>query len=44
MRDYHPVLEFWFGDDGADSTVAGRQSGLWWGEEIEFLKQPGSSF
>ena len=35
MTDTKEVLEFWFGEDSADldnATIAGRQSGLWWGK------------
>jgi len=35
MTEYDAILEFWFGegfDSLDDSTVAGRQSGLWWGQ------------
>lgn len=33
MRAYASILEFWFGPLNADdSTIAGRQSGLWWGK------------
>jgi len=36
MSEYQPILEFWFGQGYAgldDSTIAGRQSGLWWGKD-----------
>lgn len=35
MTDIDAILEFWFGEDFAeldDATIAGRQSGLWWGK------------
>ena len=35
MKDIDSVLKFWFGEDFAerdDATIAGRQSGLWWGK------------
>lgn len=36
MKDMDEILEFWFGEDFArldGSTIAGRQSGLWWGKD-----------
>jgi len=35
MTDIDTILEFWFGEASADlddATIAGRQSGLWWGK------------
>lgn len=35
MTEIDAILEFWFGEgfeDLADATIAGRQSGLWWGK------------
>lgn len=35
MANIETILEFWFGEDSDnldDSTIAGRQSGLWWGK------------
>lgn len=36
MNEADAILEFWFGEgfeDLADSTIAGRQSKLWWGKD-----------
>lgn len=36
MTNADTILEFWFGKDLSnldDSTIAGRQSGLWWGKD-----------
>ncbi|MEX2498498.1 MAG: DUF924 family protein [Wenzhouxiangellaceae bacterium] len=36
MHEQDRILEFWFGAEEADdSTIAGRQSGLWWGKSPE---------
>ena len=38
MNEIEQVLGFWFGENFAeldDSTVAGRQSKLWWGKDAE---------
>lgn len=36
MQDQDRILEFWFGAEEADdATIAGRQSGLWWGKSPE---------
>jgi len=36
MSEYRPILDFWFGEgfeESDDPTIAGRQSGLWWGKD-----------
>jgi uncharacterized protein (DUF924 family) len=38
MSDIERILDFWFGEDFTgidDSTIAGRQSKLWWGKDPE---------